>query len=293
MGGFSILVRAILAGSSIILPEFNELNSLKSNLDIVKPTLVSLVPTQLKRICENGIQPNKELRAALIGGGFSDETILTLAENLGWKIYKVYGSTETSAFITVLTPKEIFQKPKSIGKPLKNVEIKIFDEQKNMLPANEVGEIGIKAESIFSGYFSNSEATSDAFYSGYYLTGDFGFFDEDGYLILENRRTNLIVSGGENINPIEIENAILHFPNVDEVCVLGLADREWGEIVASVFSSKDGSRIASSELEIFLKEKLAAFKLPKKYFQLDSLPKSAIGKIKRAEVKKLFTQSQT
>ncbi|MFA6978079.1 MAG: o-succinylbenzoate--CoA ligase [Ignavibacteriaceae bacterium] len=291
IGGFSILVRAILAGSSIILPESNELETLKNNLEIVRPTLVSLVPTQLKRICETGVRPNIELRAVLIGGGFSDEMILTQAANLGCKIYKVYGSTETSAFVTVLTPDDIFQKPKSIGKPLKNVEIKIFDEQRNILPANEAGEIGIKAPSIFSSYLKNETDSDAAFYNQFYLTGDFGFFDTDGYLYLENRRTDLIVSGGENIPPIEIEQAISLFPNIDEVCVFGLPDKEWGEIVAAVFSSKDGSQLESSELKIFLKKKLAAFKVPKRYFQLDSLPKTAIGKIKRSELKKQFSRS--
>lgn len=291
IGGFSILMRAILAGSSIILTESNELDSLKSNLEIVKPTLVSLVPTQLKRICENGIRPNKELRAVLIGGGFSDEMILTQAANLGWKIYKVYGSTETSAFVTALITDAIFQKPKSIGKPLKNVEIKIFDEKRNKLTAFGKGEIGVKAVSVFDKYLNDDDDTNSVFHEGYYLTGDYGFFDPDGYLYLDIKRTDLIVSGGENISPVEIENAILQFSNVDEVCVLGLQDKEWGEIVAVVFSSKDGSQLDSSELKIFLKAKLAAFKVPKKYFQLESLPKSAIGKIKRSELKKQFSGS--
>lgn len=291
IGGFSILVRAILAGSSIILPESNELETLKNNLKIVKPTLVSLVPTQLKRICENGIHPNKELRAALIGGGFSDETILKQSVNLGWNIYKVYGSTETSAFVTALTPEEIFQKPKSIGKPLMNVEIKIFDELRNILHANEVGEIGIKAPSIFRNYLDNKTDSDAAFFNRYYLTGDYGFYDTDGFLYLENRRTDLIVSGGENVSPIEIEQVISLFPNVDEVCVFGLPDKEWGEMVTAVIISKDKSEIIFSELRVFLKEKLSSFKVPKKYFQLDSLPKSAIGKIKRSELKKLFSGS--
>lgn len=291
IGGFSILARAILAGSSIILPESNELDSLKNNLDIVKPTLVSLVATQLKRICEHGIRPNKELRAALIGGGFSDETILIQAANLGWNIYKVYGSTETSAFVTALTPKEIFQKLKSIGKPLKHVEIKIFDEQRHILPADGIGEIGINAPSIFRNYLDNKTDSDAAFYNQFYLTGDFGFYDTDGFLYLENRRTDLIVSGGENISPIEIEQVISLFPNVDEVCVFGLPDKEWGEMVTAVIITKDKNEINFSELRVFLKEKLSSFKVPKKYFQLDSLPKSAIGKIKRSELKKLFSGS--
>ncbi len=289
IGGFSILARAILGGSSIILPESNELVSLKRNFDFVKPTLVSLVPTQLKRICENGIHPNKELRAALIGGGFSDETILRQAVNLGWSIYKVYGSTETSAFVTTLTPKDIFQKSKSVGKPLMNFEIKIFDGQRNILQADEIGEIGIKAPSVFKTYLNNKADSDVAFYNQYYLTGDYGYFDSDDFLYLENRRTDLIVSGGENITPIEIEQIILQYPNVYEACVIGLPDKEWGEIVAAVFSSKDGNQIDRLLLKMFLKKKLAAFKIPKNYFQLDNLPKSAIGKIKRSDLKKLFS----
>jgi O-succinylbenzoic acid--CoA ligase len=293
IGGFSILTRAILAGSSIILPESNELDSLKSNLDFAKPTLVSLVPTQLKRICENGIYPNKELRAALIGGGFSDETILTQAVNLGWKIFKVYGSTETSAFITALTSDDFEQKSKSIGKPLSNIEIKIFDPERNALQSNKVGEIGVRALSVFDKYFSNEGDSNSAFYDKYYLTGDFGFLDNDGYLYIANRRTDLIVSGGENISPLEIENVIMLFQNIDEVCVFGLPDKEWGEIVTAVVTTKDKREINQTELKKFLHEKLPPFKTPKKYFQLEEFPKSAIGKIKRSEVKELFNSSHT
>lgn len=293
IGGFSILARAIYAGSSIILPESNDLDVLENNLKFVKPTLLSLVPTQLKRICENGIKPNSELRAVLIGGGFSDESILTNASNLDWKIFKVYGSTETSAFVAALHPKEVNAKPNSVGKPLQNVEIKIFDDERNYVPVNMSGEIALKTESLFSGYLNNDEATSAAFSNGYYLTGDFGFFDEDGYLFLEDRRTDLIVSGGENISPNEIEHVISQFPNIEEVCVFGLPDKEWGECIAAVVTSKDGNEIKMSGLKIFLRENLPSFKLPKTFFQVKELPKSAIGKIKRAEVKKFFTRSQT
>ncbi|MDP3149696.1 MAG: o-succinylbenzoate--CoA ligase [Ignavibacteria bacterium] len=293
IGGFSILTRAIYTGSSIILPESNELNVFENNLERVKPTLCSLVPTQLKRICENGIEPNNELRAVLIGGGFSNETILMNAAKLGWKIYKVYGSTETSAFVTALKPEEVNAKPNSVGKPLQNVEIKILDDGRNDTPVNTSGEIAVRTESLFCGYLNDAEATSDAFYNGYYLTGDFGFFDADGYLFLEDRRTDLIVSGGENISPNEIENVISQFPNIDEVCVFGLPDKKWGECVAVVVTSKDGNEIITSKLKIYLREKLPSFKVPKTFFQTKELPKSAIGKIKRAEVKKFFTQPQT
>jgi len=293
IGGFSILVRAILSGSSLIIPESNDCDSLKNNLNITKPTFVSLVPTQLKRICENEIIPNNELRAALIGGGFSDITLISNAVNLGWKIYKVYGSTETSAFITVLTPDDLALKPKSVGKPLSRVEINIFDEKRNILPVNAVGEIGIKAPSISNGYLNKDNDSNSKFSNGFFLTGDFGSFDADGYLYLENRRTDLIVSGGENISPIEIENAISQFPGIDEVCVFGLLDKEWGEIVTAGITTIDKREINFSELQIFLKDKLPSFKRPKKYFQLKEFPKSAIGKIKRSEVKRLFNRSSS
>ncbi|MFA6596199.1 MAG: o-succinylbenzoate--CoA ligase [Ignavibacteriaceae bacterium] len=288
IGGFSILVRAILAGSRIIIPESNELASLKINMEKVKPTIVSLVPTQLKRICENKIQPNKEMRAALIGGGFSNETVLSQASALGWNNYKVYGSTETAAFITALTPVDLQKKTKSVGKPLDGVEIKIFDEQKNPLPINEVGEIGIIAPSVLKEYLHNEEVSNSSFHNTYYLTGDFGYLDSDGYLYLENRRTDLIVSGGENISPIEIENVISQFENIDEVCVFGLPDNEWGEVVSVAVSARNKREVNIHALKIFLKEKLPSFKIPKKYFQVEEFPKSAIGKIKRAEIKELF-----
>jgi len=288
IGGFSILCRALFAGSSIVLTVSNELDSLKFNLPLVKPTIISLVPTQLKRICERKILPNKELRAALIGGGFSDDTILLTAAQLGWNIYKVYGSTETSAFATALQPEDNPLKINSAGKALENIEVKIFDENKTALPANETGEIAIKAASVFGGYLFNQEATNSVFYNDYYLTGDFGFLDSDGYLYLQNRRTDLIVSGGENISPVEIEQAISPFENIDEVCVIGVPDAEWGEIVVAIVSSKDEKEIDLSKLFFYLKDHLSSFKVPKKIIQVKTFPKTAIGKINRAEVKKMF-----
>ena len=291
IGGFSILTRALLAGSSIVLTDSNELDSLKRNMNNLKPSLVSLVPTQLIRICERNIQPNREMRAALIGGGFADNNLLYTAIDLGWKIHKVYGSTETSAFITTLSPDDLKRKPKSVGKPLESVAIKIFDDKKNALPINEVGEIGVNADSVFDKYLFNEEDSISSFHDNYFLTGDFGYLDSEGYLYLESRRTDLIVSGGENISPIEIENVISQFQNIDEVCVFGQPDKEWGEIVAAAVKTKNKTRLSIPELTSFMKERLPSFKVPKRYFEVGSFPKSALGKIKRAEVKELFRGS--
>jgi|GEM_PF-147939 len=290
ISGFSILARALLAGSSIILPLSNEVNHLKKNLPIVQPTLISLVPTQLKRICENSIEPNHELRAVLIGGGFSNEALIAQANKLGWKIHKVYGSTETSAFITALTPEDFAQNPNSIGKALPEVEIVIYDEKRNALNENEVGEIGVKSSSVFNGYLQNKDATASSFFSGYYLTGDFGYYDSDKFFYLEHRRTDLIVSGGENISPKKIERVISKYRNVSEVCVFGLPDKEWGEVVTAALVLNAKSEINFSQLKVYLKKNLAPFKVPKLFFMVKKLPKSAIGKVKVSELKKIVTQ---
>ncbi|GAB6281766.1 MAG: hypothetical protein STSR0008_05070 [Ignavibacterium sp.] len=327
IGGFSILVRALLFDSNIIIPQSLKIENLVSAIEKVNPTLVSFVPTQLKRILEiekikkendnTSKRLSENIRAVILSGGPSEISLIKNAIKNGWKIYKGYGSSETSAFLTLLPFEDISnpstssgkEKINSVGKPLShselnlNVDIKIISTNiDNLINTNDEkiiinndsennlqkGEIIISSPTLTKGYFNNPEETNKKFINGYFYTGDYGYFDEDGYLYIETRRTDLIISGGENINPFEVEEKLLQHPQIKECCVFGLKDEEWGEILSVVLVTKQNKEISYSEIKDFLSNKIASYKIPKKIFYTKEIPKTSLGKIKRAEIKSYF-----
>ncbi|MEO8399225.1 MAG: o-succinylbenzoate--CoA ligase [Ignavibacteriaceae bacterium] len=288
IGGFSIIVRALLFGASIIIPNSLKTKDLASSLKKDKPTSASFVSTQLKRLIEKNINPNKELKNILLGGGFVGDDLLNNAIKKGWKIIKVYGSTETASLVTALPFDKIKNKISSSGKPLNKNEIKIIGEKSRNLSKGKSGEILIKSLSVMKCYLNNKKETNRKLINGYYHSGDIGYLDEDGYLFVESRRNDLIISGGENINPYEVENEILKNKSVEEVSIVGLNDVEWGQIAAAAIVIKIGKKINEKNLKESLKKNLAAYKIPKKIIFVDGLPKSTLGKIQKEKLKKLF-----
>ncbi len=289
IGGFSIITRAFLYGASLIIPGSSDTKEFAECITKFKPTLASFVSTQLKRLLDNNIKPNEELRNVLLGGGFIDDELLYSAIHKGWKITKVYGSSETSSFVSALTFNEIKSKSNSAGKALHPNEIIIVDENRKILPPLTSGEIAVKSDSVMKGYLNNEEETERKLSGGYYYTGDIGSLDNDGYLYIEARRTDLIVTGGENVNPLEIENTILQHKNVWECCVVGLKDKTWGHIIAAAIVSEDAV-INQANIREFLEGKLAGYKIPKKFLFLDKLPRNALGKIEKEKIKNLFRE---
>ena len=154
------------------------------------------------------------------------------------------------------------------------------------------GEIVVKGNSTAKEYLNNPEESSQKFVKGYYHTGDFGILDEDGYLYIEARRNDLIISGGESINPVEIEKAIAGYDKVSEVCVFGQNDNEWGEIVSAVIVPENKIEFSFGELKNYLTGKLAGYKHPRKIYFIEELPKTELGKVLKEKVKELIKQQE-
>ncbi len=286
IGGFSIFIRAFLFSSCVIIPKSLQTEDIIYSIQNYKPTLASFVSTQLKRLIDLKIRPNKELKNVLLGGGFINDDLINAAIKLGWKVSKVYGSTETSSFVTALSFDEILNGNKSSGKPLINNSIKIIDERGNDLQPNASGEILIISHSVMKGYLNNLEETNKKLKDDFYHTSDIGYLDEDGYLHVQARRNDLIVTGGENVNPVEIENELTKHPLIKESSVFEIADNEWGQIVAAaIVANKD---IEIDEIKKFLRKSLAGYKIPQKFFFVDGLPKTSLGKVKKEELKKIL-----
>lgn len=288
IGGFSIFTRSMFSGSTLVFPENLSLESIQQAIGEKKPTLTSLVSPQLKRFVENNFSPNIELRITLVGGGFIENALIVSALNLGWKIFKVYGATETASFVTILSQKDFELKNNSAGKAILPNKIAICDETGEPLPPNISGEITVSSDSLFSKYLFDEETTSQKLKNGIYYSGDIGYIDSDGFLFVEARRTDLIVSGGENINSIEVESVIKKFPLIKEVCVFPIIDKKWGQKAAAAIVLEEQGEMEIEKLKIFLKAYLADFKIPKEFYFCNSLPKSSLGKILREKVVEMF-----
>ncbi len=282
IGGLSIITRAFRFGSSLIIPESLQTDDLKIAFDRFKPSFASLVSTQLKRLLDTKWKPGKELKSLLLGGGLIDKDLIKEALSAGCRISNVYGSTETSAFITANNLANIGSKPLSAGKVLGQNKIFIVDDKLNILPARSIGEIVVESDALFHGYYNDTEATKQKLKDEKFLTDDIGYIDEDGDLFVEARRTDLIISGGENVNPLEVENILDNLPQVKECCVFALEDKEWGQIVAAAVVLD--SRLSIKELTALLKEKIAPYKIPKRFFPIEKIPRSSLGKILREKV---------
>jgi len=281
VGGFSIITRSLLFGIPLIIPDSLSTESMTESLNKWQPTFISLVAAQLKKIVEDEISPNPELKNCLVGGGFSDIVIIRKAYDLGWPVNLVYGSTETSSFVTALLKDEINFKPNSVGRAVPTNKIFITDNEGNELKPFENGEIVVQSNALMSGYLNKYE-TEAAIKNGNYHTGDIGYLDEDEYLFVEGRKNFLISTGGENVNPIEVEKALLQHPLIKEAAVFPLKDKEWGEIIsAAVVLESRSDKLTYDEIKSFLQERMSGYKIPKKIFIEEQLPKTEMGKIEK------------
>ena len=288
IGGFSIIMRSVLFGLTLIIPDNLDVKNLAQSLKSFDPSHASFVSTQLKRLIELDVKPNNSLRNVLVGGGFIDQNLVENAIKSGWKVSLSFGATETSSFVSILSQEHFRFKGGSSGKVLYPNNILILDDNKNILPPGIVGEIAIKSNSVAKGYINNIEETKKKFLNGLYYTGDFGFLDKDEYLYVQARRNDLIISGGENVNPLEIENELIKHPLILEASVFGLMDSEWGQIIAAVIVSENNTIIPLENIKLFLNNKLSSFKHPKRIFFVPELPKTELGKVRKEKLRDMF-----
>ena len=277
IGGMSIVFRAAIHGFEIVLRPGFDVDAVHHALAEENVTHVSLVPTMLHRLLEKypNFKPSPSLRVILLGGAGTPAPLLDKALQLSLPIALTYGLTEAASQVATSTPEQTRKKPGSVGKPLSGTTVTILDESGKPLPNGQVGEIVVSGKTVMRGYLHESLGRS-------LRTGDIGHLDSDGDLWVHTRRTDLIVSGGENIYPEEIERALMTHPAVSEAGVVGLPDPEWGQVVAAVVVARES--VSEEVLIQFLRSQIAGYKIPKRVIFVESLPHTASGKLKRAEV---------
>lgn len=284
VGGFSTITRSLIFSIPLVIPDSLSTGDLIKSMNICQPTFISLVSAQINKIVADEIHPNPELKNCLVGGGFSDIEIIRKAYDLGWPVNIVYGATETASFVAALLKDEIIFKPNSVGRAVPTNKIFVVDNAGHELKPFEIGEIAVQSNALMSGYLDNTD-TKAAVENGNYRTGDLGYLDEDGYLFIEGRKSLLISTGGENVNPVEVEKILLQHPMIKEAAVFPLRDKEWGEMIAAAIVLKNKSNnLSYDDLKSFMQKNISGFKIPKKFFIEDQLPKTELGKIEKEKL---------
>lgn len=291
IGGLSILLRSLLFGSSVYLPAPDESADLYALIEEKQVTLTSLVSVQLKRLLSLKKKSPSSLRALLVGGGPVKQELLTEGLALGYPLYKVYGSTETSAFVTALKPGDIPAHPYSAGRPLSGVKIIIVDDDGSPLSSGETGEITIRTQALMKDYI-DSEIVEKAMRGRTFHTGDFGRLDKDGFLYVTGRKSDILITGGMNVDSVEVEKALKALNGVHDAAVAGIDDPEWGDRVVAAVVMERNETLDEQAIRTELREMLAGYKVPKQLAAVDHLPVTSLGKIDKDAVRKLFSERQ-
>jgi long-chain acyl-CoA synthetase len=286
----SVLNTSVRYGGTIVLIPRFELDPVIEAVEKHKATIFSGVPTMyfgLLNMDTSG-RDLSSLRVGVSGGAaIPGEVIRAFEEKFpGCVVLEGYGLSESTSTTTFNVDKEQ-RKVLSIGKPIWGVEVRVVGEDDKPLPPGEgnVGEIVIRGHNIMKGYYKNPDATAEAFKGDWFHSGDLAYMDEDGYFFIVDRKKDLVIRGGYNVYPREIEEVLFEHPAVAEAAVIGKADPKLGEEVLAFVSLKPGASAEPDEIIAFAKERLAAYKYPREVRIVDDLPKGATGKILKKELR--------
>jgi long-chain acyl-CoA synthetase len=297
--GFYILPHVAHAGLNVV-PESGGFDpaEIYALLQAHRGVSMFAAPTMVKRLVDfRGDADTRNLKTIVYGGGPMYVADCKAAmTRFGYKLAQIYGQGESPMTITAMG-KAIHadtghpryeQRLASVGRAFTGLEAMVAAEDDRPLPAGGIGEILVRGDPVMSGYWDNPEASAETLRSGWLHTGDVGSLDEDGFLTLRDRSKDLIVSGGSNIYPREVEEVLLRHPGVSEVSVVGQSDPEWGEAVVAFIVAR-GKQPETAELDALCLDHIARFKRPKAYRFIESLPKNSTGKVLKTELRKLLT----
>ena len=285
-------IASILKGASLIILKKFEPGDFFESVRKYKPTLFSAVPTIYKILSDAAnVQHRTSLSSLKLGICGAAPMPVKWFEDFekayGIKIIEGYGMTEGTVASTI-NPRFGERKIGSIGIPLPGQDVRIFSENDEDLPPGEIGEIVIRGPNVMKGYLNRKQETESTLKNGWLHSGDLGYMDRDGYFFIVDRKKDMVIRGGENVYPKEVENLISGMPGVSEVAVVGKPDNTYGEEVVA-FVVRKNPQLTSSEVIEFCRANIAWYKCPKEIFFLDELPKNSVGKIQKNDLRQRFT----
>jgi fatty-acyl-CoA synthase len=284
--GFAHWAIGLALGSTLVLKRKFDPEETLSLTAQHEATALVVVPVMLQRILELpqdtlGRYDLSELRAIPVSGSaLPGELATKVMDAFGDVLYNLYGSTEV-AWATIATPEDLRAAPGTAGKPPRGTVVKIFGEDNNELPAGEVGRIFVGNEMLFEGYTGGGGKDR---IGNLMATGDVGHFDAGGRLFIDGRSDDMIVSGGENVFPREVEDTISGMDKVAEVAVIGVEDEKWGQALKAFVVTKNGGSLSEKDVKDYVKRNLAGYKVPRHVAFLDELPRNATGKVLKREL---------
>lgn len=288
--GLGLSLQALYNGAAVGAYSMPDPGGLVEIIERDKPTILPLVPAVIQMVIDHPKatpESFSSLRLCVYAGAPMPPHLLKRAFSaLNCEFIQFYGATETLRGITFLRPEEHRRgiKLNSIGSPLPLVEIKVIDPVGEELPDGEIGEFLVRSPSLANGYFNQPELTADAFPDGWYRSGDGGYRDADGYFFLVDRVKDMIITGGENVYSIEVEQALQQVEGVQQCAVIGVPDKKWGERVVAVVLEPE-SPLTEQEIIAKCRELIAGYKVPKEVRFVKSLPMTGSGKIKKGQLR--------
>ena len=307
IAGIQAVLAAVYGGRTLVLMRQFEVKEWMETAQGEQATRAMLVPTMLKRIIDDPDFTSYDLRSLRVitygAAPMPFEVIKKAIQVMPWvRFINAFGQTETASTIAALGPedhiiegteeereKKLKRLASSIGRPLPDVEVKTLDENGNMAPPGEVGEIVVRGPRVMTGYWGDEQKTSQVLTSdGWLHTADMGWIDEEGYIYLAGRADDMIIRGGENISPEEVEDVLHSHPKVEEVAVIGAPDPEWGQQPRAIVVLKKGEQVVSEEIIEYCHSRLAGFKRPRSVIFVDSLPRNQMGKVLKKELRERY-----
>ena len=290
VGGLSIVLRSCLYGTAIDLHPKFDAYIIHQALLTQPVTLISLVPTMLSRLLDSGATGEiySHVRLVLLGGAAATPELMARATAAAIPVATTYGLTEATSQVATALPVDVQRKPGSVGKALVFTELRVVDETRCDMPTAEIGEVIVRGPTIMRGYLNDMTATAHAIQDGWLHTGDLGYLDSAGDLYLVQRRSDLIVSGGENVYPAEVEAILRKHPAVQDVAVVGVSSAEWGQQVAALIVPTPNATLTAEALSVFCRQSLAGYKVPRLFRFRAALPQTASGKVDRVEVTRML-----
>jgi acyl-CoA synthetase (AMP-forming)/AMP-acid ligase II len=297
-------VNLAMSGTMVILPKFDALAVLNA-IENHRVSFLYLPPTAIYGLLSHSKIKQfdySSLRYFIYGAApMSAAKLAEAIRTFGPVMTQAYGQTEAPAGVTFMAPEEHFDSQGKInerrllscGKPATFTRVALMDDDGRMVPNGEVGEIVVQGGIVMRGYYKNPEATVEASKFGWHHTGDLAYQDEDGYIYICDRKKEMIITGGFNVYPFEVEQVLLGHPAVQDCAVVGAPDEKWGEAIRAVVELKMGCSVAGDELIAICRERLGAVKTPKSVDFTDSLPRSAVGKVMRRAVRDKYWAGQT
>jgi len=287
--GFLHSTIAMMLGNTLVLRRRFRSATLLADIERYRPTAVVLVPVMLSRLLDQFEQADPKpdlssLRIVFVSGSQLGAELASRAlKELGPVVYNLYGSTEV-AFAAIARPQDLSINPATVGPVVKGITVKILDDNGNELPPGQVGRIFVRNTFPFQGY---TDGGNKQIIDGMLSSGDVGYFDEHGLLYVSGRDDEMIVSGGENVFPAEIEDLLNGHPDIVEAGAIGVEDKEWGQRLRVFVVRKPGSQLDETGVKQYVRDHLARYKVPRDVVFLDALPRNPTGKVLKRQLKEL------